>query len=99
MEAVSREAKYRLTFRAPGALEADTSSGGDFQTLAGALTVAWAHDNSGGRSLAITCGGLPVMGEAELMCAFGLLRAAESECPGGNIIACAGQVLKEMGFE
>ena len=53
---MSREAKYRLTFRAPKDLEADTSSGGDFQTLAGALTVAWANDSSGGRSLAITCG-------------------------------------------
>jgi hypothetical protein len=96
---MSREAKYRLTVRAPGALEADTSSGGDFQTLAGALTVAWANDSSGGRSLGITCGGMPVMGEEDLRRAFGLLRAAEGECHGGNLIACAGHVLKEMGLE
>jgi hypothetical protein len=96
---MSREAKYRLTFRAPKDLEGDTSSGGDFQTLAGALTVAWANDSSGGRSLGITCGGMPVMGEEDLRRAFELLRAAEGECPGGNLIACAGHVLKEMGFE
>ena len=96
---MSREAKYRLTFRAPRDLEADTSSGGDYQTLAGALTVAWANDNSGGRSLAITCGGLPVMGEEDLKRAFEHLRAVESECVGGNLIACAERVLREMGLE
>ena len=96
---MSREAKYRLTFRAPKDLAADTSSGGDFQTLAGALTVAWANDSSGGRSLAIKCGGLPVMGEEDLRRAFEHMRAIESECVGGNIIACAERVLREMGLE
>jgi trehalose 6-phosphate synthase/phosphatase len=96
-------ARFRLPgpghFRAPKDLEADTSSGGDFQTLAGALTVAWANDSSGGRALAITCGGLPVMGEDELRRAFEHLRVVESECAGGNLIACAERVLREMGLE
>ena len=91
--------KYRLTFRSPKALDADKPSGSDFRTLAGALTVAWANDSSGGRSLAITCGGLPVMGEEDLGRAFERMRVAESESLGGNILACAERVLREMGLE
>ena len=96
---MSREAKYGRTFRAPGALDDGTPSGGDFQTLAGALTTGWVNDGSGGRSLGIKCGGLPVMGEENLRRAFERLRAIESECPGGNMIACAERVLMEMGLE
>ena len=96
---MSRETKYRLTFRAPGAPDDGTPSGGDFQTLAGALTMGWVNDGSGGRSLGITCGGMPVMGEDDLRRAFERLRAIESECPGGNVIACAERVLREMGLE
>ena len=59
---MNREAKYRLAFSAPGASQSDAPSGGDFQTLAGALAAAWANDASGGRPLGVTFGGLPVMG-------------------------------------
>jgi len=96
---MSRETKYRLAFIAPGALDAGTPSGGDFQTLAGALATAWVNNGSGGRSLGIKCGGLPVMGEEDLGRAFKRLRAIEGECPGGNLIACAERVLREMGLE
>ena len=96
---MSREAKYRLAFIAPKSPEADAPSSGDFQTLAGALSMGWVNDSSGGRSLGIRCGGLPVMGEEDLRRAFELLRAIESECPGGNMIACAERVLREMGLE
>jgi len=96
---VSRETRYRLTFIAPEAPAAGPPSGGDFRTLAGALTVAWANDSSGGRSLGIKCGGLPVMGEEDLRLAFDLLRAAEGECPGGNLLTCAERVLRKLGLE
>jgi hypothetical protein len=39
------------------------------------------------------------MGEEDLRRAFERLRAIESECPGGNVIACAERVLREMGLE
>ncbi len=94
-----KEAKYRLAFNAPRATNFDTPSRIDFQTLAGALTAAWANDTSGGRALAVTYGGMPVMGEEDLRRAFERLRAIEHECPGGNMIGCAGQVLREMGLE
>jgi hypothetical protein len=96
---MGRETKYRLAFNTPGAVNVGTPSGGDFQTLAGALAMAWVNDGSGGRSLGITCGGLPVMGEEELRRALGRLRAIERECPGANLIACAGRVLRQMGLE
>ena len=96
---MSRETRYRLAFMAPGAPDAGTPSGGDFQTLAVALSVGWSNDGSGGRSLGITCGGMPVMNEEDLRRAFERLRAIESECPGGNVIACAERVLREMGLE
>jgi hypothetical protein len=96
---MSRETRYKLTFSAPGAADGGAPSSGGFLTLAGALTTGWVNDGSGGRSLGITCGGLPVMGEEDLRRAFALLRAAESECPGGDMIACAERVLREMGFE
>jgi hypothetical protein len=96
---MSREAKYRLAFSAPGAVNPDAPSGGDFQTLAGALTAGWTNDASGGRSHAITFGGMPVMREDDLRRAFERLRALESERPTDNKIGCAAQVLREMGLE
>jgi hypothetical protein len=96
---MSRETKYKIAFRAPGAVDAGTQSSGGFLTLAGALSMAWVNDGSGGRSLGITCGGMPVMGEEDLRRAFERLRAIESECPGGNVIACAERVLRELGLE
>jgi hypothetical protein len=96
---MSRETKYRLAYNAPGAADGGSPSGGDFQTLAGALTLAWVNEGAGGRSLGITCGGMPVMGEDDLRRAFERLRAIESECPGDNLIACAGRVLRQMGLE
>ena len=96
---MSRETKYRLTFGAPGARHADTPYGGDFQTLAGALTAAWANDASGGRAVGVTYGGLPVMNEEDLRRAFERLRDIKSECPDDNRINCAERVLREMGLE
>jgi len=96
---MSRETRYRLAFNAPADLHADTTTHGDFQTLAGALAAAWAHDTSGGRPLGITCGGLPVMGEEDLRGAVERLRAIESECPDSGKIGCAAQVLRELGLE
>ncbi len=96
---MSQEAKYRLAFNPPGDLHSDTPSGGVFQTLAGALTAAWASDTSGGRALGVTYGGMPVMGEEDLRWAVERLRAIESECPEDNRIRCAAQVLREMGLE
>ena len=84
---------------APGTADAGTPSGGDFQTRAGALTMGLVNDGSGGRSLGITFGGMPVMNKEDLRRAFERLRAIESECPGGNVIACAERVLREMGLE
>lgn len=98
-KAMSKVAKYSLIFHAPGATNLDAPSNGDFQTLAGALTAGWENDISGGRSLGVTCGRLPVMGEEDLRRAFARLRAIEGECPDGNRIGCAGQVLREMGLE
>jgi hypothetical protein len=99
LEVMKSETRYRLVFKAPDALDAGATSGGDFQTLAGALSMGWLNDGSGGRSLGITCGGMPVMNEEDLRRAFERLRAIESECPGGNVIACAERVLREMGLE
>ena len=96
---MSKEAKYRLIFNAPEAVNHDTPSIGDFQSLAGALAAGWTNDISGGRSLSIICGGLAVMREEDLRRAFGRLRAIESECPDNNKIVCAAQVLREMGLE
>jgi hypothetical protein len=62
---MSRETKYRLAYNAPGTVVDGAPSSGDFQTLAGALAMAWVNDGSGGRSLGITCGGMPVMGEED----------------------------------
>jgi hypothetical protein len=96
---MSKEARYRLAYNAPGALTTDAPHRGDFQTLAGALTAGWQNASSGGRTLGVTYGGLPVMGEEDLSHAFELLRAIESECPGDNRINCAERVLREMGLE
>lgn len=93
---MSREAKYRLAFNAPG--PPGPSSSGVFQTLAGALIAGWAVNIFGGRSLGVTYGGLPVMCEEELRRAFERLYAVERECPGDNKIGCAEQVLREMGL-
>ena len=94
-----REAKYRLAFNAPGTIQADAPSGGDFQTLAGALAAAWANDVSGGRSFGVTFGGLPVLGEEDLRRAVERLRVIESECPEDGKIGCAARVLRELGLE
>lgn len=96
---MSKGTRYRLAFNAPGNLSVDTPSHGDFQTLAGALAAAGANDTSGGRSLGITCGGLPVMGEEDLRWAVERLRAIESECLDSGKIGCAARVLREMGLE
>jgi len=96
---MSNGTRYRLAFHAPGAPDTDAISHGDFQTLAGALAVAWASDTSGCRPLGITCGGLPVMGEEDLKQAIERLRAVESECPDNGKIGCAAHVLREMGLE
>ena len=96
---MSRETKYRLTFSAPGTHHADAPYSGDFQTLAGALTAGWANDASGGRTVGLTYGGLPVMNEEDLRRAFERLRAIESECPEDNKINCAERVLREMELE
>jgi hypothetical protein len=39
------------------------------------------------------------MSEEDLRRAFERLRAIESECPGGNVVACAERVLRELGLE
>lgn len=39
------------------------------------------------------------MGEEDLRRAFERLRAIESECPGGNVIAWAERVVRELGLE
>ena len=96
---MSREAKYRLAFDAPGAPKLATTSSSDFQTLAGALIAGWGVNIFGGRCLGVTYGGLPVMCEEDLTRAFERLCAIEGECPGGNKIGCAEQVLSEMGLE
>ena len=96
---MSKETRYRLVFNPSGDPHADVPSNGDFLTLAGALTAAWDNDTSGGRALGVTYGGMPVMGEEDLRRAFERLRAIESQCPDGNKIGCAVQVLREMGLE
>lgn len=96
---MSNGTRYRLTFHAPGAPNADAISHNDFQTLAGALAVAGASETSGCRPLGITCGGLPVMREEDLRRAIERLRAVESECPDNGKIGCAAHVLREMGLE
>lgn len=96
---MSREAKYRLAFNPPGAQASGAQSGGDFRTLAGALAAALVMNDSGMTLLGVTCGGLPVMNGEDLSEAVGRLRSVASECPGDNIIACAGRVLREMNLE
>ena len=98
-KAMNRGAKYRLDFNAPGAPNPAPSSSGVFQTLAGALIAGWAINSSGGRSLGVTCGGLPVMCEEDLGRAFERLYAIEGECPDSNKVGCAEQVLRELGLE
>ena len=92
-------AKYRLAFSPAGAAHSDAPARGDFQTLAGALTAAWASDASGGRPLGVTLGGLPVLGEEDLRRAVERLRAVEGERPDDGKIECAARVLREMGLE
>lgn len=96
---MSREARYRLTFNAPGAHDPNAPSGGDFQTLAGTLAAALVMEDSGGTLLGVTCGGLPVMSGDDLRDAVGRLRAVANECPGDGMIVCAGRVLRGMGLE
>lgn len=96
---MSRDAKYRLDFNAPGASDLAAQSTGDFQTLAGALIAGWGINIFGGRSLGVTYGGLPVMREEDLTRAFERLYAIESECPDDNKIVCAERVLRELGLE
>jgi hypothetical protein len=63
------------------------------------LTAGWANDASGGRTVGVTYGGLPVMNEEDLRRAFERLRAIEGECPDDNKINCAERVLREMELE
>lgn len=99
MEAMSREAKYRLDFDVPGAADLVTRSSSDYQTLAGALVAGWVVNTFGGRPLGVTYGGLPVMREEDLQLAFDRLHATASDCPGENDIGRAARVLREMGLE
>lgn len=99
IKAISREAKYRLDFNAPGASDPAPPSSVVFQTLARALIAGWEINDSGGRSFGITYGGLPVMREDDLRRAFERLHAIEGECPDGNKVGCAEQVLRELGLE
>jgi hypothetical protein len=96
---MSRDAKYRLAFNAPGARGPGAPSGGDFQTLAGTLAAALVIEDSGSGLLGVTCGGLPVMNGEDLREAVGRLRAVAGECPDDGMIPCAARVLREMGLE
>ena len=94
-----REVRYRLAFNAPGAHDPAAPSGGDFQTLAGALAAALVMEDSGASLLGVTHGGLPVMSGEDLRDAVGRLRAVAGECPGDGMMACASRVLREMRLE
>lgn len=96
---MSREARYRLAFNAPGAHDPNAPSGGVFQTLAGTLAAALVMEDSGSTLLGVTCGGLPVMNGEDLKEAVRRLRAVANECPDDGMIACAARVLREIGLE
>jgi hypothetical protein len=96
---MSREARYRLAFNAPGASDPGAPSSGDFQTLAGALAAALVMEDSGSSLLGVTIGRLPVLSGEDLREAVGRLRAVAGECPEDGMIACAARVLSEMGLE
>ena len=94
------EARYKLSLHVPGAPVTGEPSVRHLSTLAGALATAWENDRSGGRSLGISLGGLPVLNEEELMRCYERLRVIEGDCPGsGGRIVCAARVLREMGLD
>lgn len=90
-------AKYTLSLSVPGA-EASAPSVRHLHSLAGAIAVAWANDNAGGKSHGITFEGLPVMGEVELGRCFERMRTMEGDRPSGDWIICAARVLRELGL-
>ena len=94
------DVRYKLSLNVPGAAAGREPCVRHLSTLAGALAAAWENDSAGGRSLGISHGGLPVLGEDELLRCFERLRAIEGDCPDSSgRIFYAARVLREMNLE